>query len=1066
MIQRYLKDQFESKIISRGNSYFREKRCELVSHTKSTAHFLVEGSEIYHCHFYWTDKPVKKNQGLAGDIDMSCECRYFLDRGLCKHLWASIRKGDSQRIWKSFLANRRNLTAGIGAGIQKKKVAHKSWEKKLNSFSKTLNRKTELPELYYMVSALSDDIFVRYYQKIDDILSPITIKSSQISFLKDSMDRELVWMLIPRDNQNDFYYDPNPNYSHGIINPCLESHVLERLCSTGRAFSGYLNKSYNVDEVKYLEFVPDVGKLLAEVSVVNEKIKVGGKISFTNLSIDISELKYFSDHGSVICDTKVGKIDLDYADWINILKSLKGETIQKRDKDLLVQALCSKENIPEITLDPELGWEVTDKILPTPKMIIKDEGQKIRGRSELYGGVHFKYGDAVVFSQSNQKYAVDIENRKLFARNQSSEKELIDEATSLGLSEAPGNLTDIYNFRIRVNGFISTMKSLIDKSWEVEAHGRKVETAKKFDFSVTSGVDWFDLEGGVSFESGQLITLPELMKSIQQGEKLISLGNGKVGMLPEKWLEKYSGLTEIGTETQNGSLRFTRAQGLFLDGWFEGENNFKSDEGFNDFKKRLKRASLVKKAKPLKVFKGELRDYQEEGLSWLQYLSSLGFGGILADDMGLGKTVQVIALMQKQCWKKASDEMTPNLIVVPKSLVFNWIDELQKFAPNLSVLNYTGSNRRENISDIDIKKSNIIVTTYHTLRNDFDRLSATLFSYIILDEAQTIKNPESQVSKACKALAGKQKLALTGTPIENSIMDLFSILDFVNPGLISEKNRQSFFGNNDSNGENLKKLSRAISPLILRRTKGQVLTELPDKVESTIKCELSKPEQRQYDQLKKYYQLKLSNKIKEKGFGRSKIEILEALLRLRQAACHPALLDEKKINSRSTKVDTLFDQLRSLASTGSKCLVFSQFTSFLEVIRPKLEKQNIRYLYLDGKTRKRKELVKEFENDNEIKVFLISLKAGGVGLNLTSANYVFILDPWWNPAAESQAIDRTHRMGQKNNVFAYKLIAKNTVEEKILELQASKKELSDAVINTQSGMLKKLSMNDLNFLLS
>ena len=477
----------------------------------------------------------------------------------------------------------------------------------------------------------------------------------------------------------------------------------------------------------------------------------------------------------------------------------------------------------------------------------------------------------------------------------------------------------------------------------------------------------------------------------------------------------------------------------------------------------IRKTSLKRKIKPAKIFKGKLRDYQEEGLSWLEYLKELNFGGILADDMGLGKTIQIIALLQKKKGYKTSSGK-PHLIVVPKSLVFNWKDEFKRFAPELSILSYVNKERKEFLKNIS--QYDIVITTYQTLRIDFEELRKIEFDYMILDEAQYIKNSKAQASQACKTMSSEHKLALTGTPVENSINDLFSILDFVNPGLISKKLRDTFSSVNDPDSDDLKKLSKALSPMLLRRTKIQVLKDLPDKVESTIKCELSKSEQRHYDGLKNYYQLKLSRKIKESGFNQSKIEILEALLRLRQAACHPGLIDKRRTNDRSSKLDVLFEQIHSLVSSENKCLVFSQFTSFLEVVKPKLEKEKIKYLYLDGKTRKRKELVEKFEKNDDFKVFLISLKAGGVGLNLTSANYVFILDPWWNPAAETQAIDRTHRIGQKNNVFAYKLISKDTVEEKILELQKSKKDLSEAIIGSSSGMLKKMNLNDLNFLLS
>ena len=1118
MLQKDTKSYFASDALSCGDKYFKNNNVHFRFRSEEHATFSVfDSGSSYECELSWKNHVSSKSDFLKS-IKLSCSCPYSDEYHNCKHLWASIRLGDSKGFWNEvyYLLDRPPSLTKTTVELKKHsgEPKKKPWEKKLNdlkyknssssssssaSSSSSYISPQEHSKIYYSLEVDSDgDLSVGFFIKTNrsnraDTLVQKTIRANRL--LKYShADQELIWMLTnaqmddllydynydpDHDYDYDHDYDPDHDYNHnynyafkyGEIGPYNRTLVLKHLCESGRFFKGSKKDVYALDEVVFLEYDDILADLKVKVLLKNKDndISVEGLLETGSTDIPLKALKFIHLDGIYISENKIGRLDGPFLDWIDTLIELEDELIPKADADLLVQALFSYDNTPAIELDPKLGWKIESERKPTPKFIINDENEK-GYQTKLYGKVVFEYDDAEVSSLSSQKYATDSNNKTLFERNRREEFELLKVAEKMGMSTVPQKFVDLYNFRILVEYFVSTIKSFIGEGWIVEAHGNKVHTAHDFDFSVSSGVDWFDLEGGVTFDSGQTITLPELMRTIKSGEKLIPLGNGQCGMLPENWLEKYANLVEIGNENDNGSLRFTRTQGIFLNSWFSGTNDLKNDKGFSNFQKTLKKARLKKKLKPLKAFHGKLRDYQEEGLSWLEYIKDLRFGGILADDMGLGKTVQIIAFLQKNKQKmkmKMKGQQAPNLIVVPRSLVFNWKDEIERFAPNLTALNYIGAERVHTTIE-DIKSADVVITTYHTLRNDFEKLRDILFSYVILDEAQNIKNSKAKISQACKALSSEHKLALTGTPIENSISDLFSILDFVNPGLISEKLKYKF-SNTSEGSEDLTKLSKALGPMILRRTKKQVLTDLPDKVESTIKCELTKSEKKRYDDLKKYYQMTISRKIEEKGFSKSKIEILEALLRLRQAACHPSLIDKENLklkNAKSAKLDILFEQINSLASSGNKCLVFSQFTSFLKIIKPKLEKEKTKYLYLDGQTRNRKELVEKFESSNDTKVFLISLKAGGVGLNLTSANYVFILDPWWNPAVESQAIDRTHRIGQKNNVFAYKLISKDTVEEKILELQKNKKTLSDAVINSQTGMLKKMNMNDLNFLLS
>jgi SNF2 family DNA or RNA helicase len=363
-------------------------------------------------------------------------------------------------------------------------------------------------------------------------------------------------------------------------------------------------------------------------------------------------------------------------------------------------------------------------------------------------------------------------------------------------------------------------------------------------------------------------------------------------------------------------------------------------------------------------------------------------------------------------------------------------------------------------------KADVILTTYGTIRRDILQLKEVKFDYVVLDEAQAIKNPGSQVAKACRLLQGRHRLALSGTPIENRLGDLWSIFEFLNPGMLGRANAFRVQTSEIGDDESRALLSRALKPFILRRTKREVAKELPDKIEQTIVCQLGKEQSQLYSDLRDHYRGTLLGMVKKQGMAKTKIHVLEALLRLRQAACHPGLLDPARKEDSSAKLDALLLHLNELLAEGHKALVFSQFTSMLAIVREHLDRKGIVYEYLDGQTRDRKSRVERFQTDPECGVFLISLKAGGLGLNLTAADYVFLLDPWWNPAVEMQAIDRAHRIGQTRQVFAYRLICHNTVEEKIAELQGRKKELADAILQADNQLIQDLTSEDLELLLS
>jgi SNF2 family DNA or RNA helicase len=404
----------------------------------------------------------------------------------------------------------------------------------------------------------------------------------------------------------------------------------------------------------------------------------------------------------------------------------------------------------------------------------------------------------------------------------------------------------------------------------------------------------------------------------------------------------------------------------------------------------------------------------------------------------------------------------PSLVVVPKSLVFNWIDEARRFAPALRVLNHTGNTR--SIEAGELAEHDIVVTTYGTLRRDVLAQRAMEFDYVVLDEAQSIKNAASQAAKACRLLKARHRLALTGTPVENHIGELWSIFEFLNPGQLGSAGRlRSFLADGRGSAE---VVARAVRPYLLRRTKAQVLSDLPEKTEQTLFVELGSKQRTAYDELREHYRQELAGRIGRLGIGRTRIAVLEALLRLRQTACHPGLVDPQRIDDPSAKVDVLLEQLEEVVAEGHKALVFSQFTSFLAIVRRRLDERGTVYEYLDGRTTDRQARVARFQEDPDCRLFLVSLKAGGQGLNLTAADYIYILDPWWNPAVEAQAVDRAHRIGQTRRVFAYRLIARDTVEEKIVALQDRKRELAESIVRADESVIGSLTAEDVELLFS
>jgi SNF2 family DNA or RNA helicase len=677
----------------------------------------------------------------------------------------------------------------------------------------------------------------------------------------------------------------------------------------------------------------------------------------------------------------------------------------------------------------------------------------------------FAYGESVIGHKSLERGAYDPAGRRFLVRDTDAEKAAAAFLYVQGFREPSYYQRGNCDFELTARQLPRVTRALLEAGWQVEAAGKLYRKSAEIRIEVATDIDWFDLTGQVRFDD-QVAPLPRLLQALKRGDNTVQLDDGTFGVLPDDWLKKYGMLAGLGT-ADGERVRFRRTQAGLLDALLASAPEISCDEAFRQAAHELRTFDGIKAVKPGEEFTGTLREYQCEGLGWLHFLERFSFGGCLADDMGLGKTVQVLALLAgRRTQPKKGQARLPSLVVVPRSLVFNWMQEAARFAPQLRMLDHTGLTRDKTGANFDA--CDLVITTYGTLRRDVLLFKDRAFDYCILDEAQSVKNASTDQAKAVRLLNARHRLALSGTPVENHLGELWSLFEFLNPGMLGHASVFKLAGGAARNPdpETRAVLAKGLRPFILRRTKQQVAKDLPEKTEQTLYCELEADQRRLYDELRDHYRQALLKTIEQVGMNRAKIQVLEALLRLRQAACHPGLIDKARCAAPSAKLDMLLPQLQEAVEEGQKTLVFSQFTSFLAIVRAQLDGAGVKYEYLDGKTRNRAEKVARFQTDPDCKLFLISLKAGGLGLNLTAAEYVFLLDPWWNPAVEAQAIDRTHRIGQTKPVFAFRLIARDTVEEKVLELQKTKRDLADAIVNADNSLIAGLKREDLEMLLS
>jgi superfamily II DNA or RNA helicase len=1070
---------------TKGYSYHVTGTVKILDATGETISAEVRGTDTYAVDI------VREAEGFVS----RCECPFFLDRhDVCKHIWAVVLTADAQGLlppdgpdsWLDVMSDHesRELESWHQPA---RSHSFDAWERFLDGvLQQTAAADAAQPVSRYVTGELlyviDRDLTLQGHGVAVTVLwrqrkkngewgkpQPAGLTAPEIAQLPDAADREILAALI---GASDPYAGNIPtNYARAsfrLVGP-ITDRALWLLASSHRLYLRDVNR--DIDELRPVA-ADDGEPWLFSLELVegnDGRRHLSGSIVRGEERMDVREPQLVLASGYLIARGSLARLEHGGAfPWLAELRRLQQPPAFPPEAAARLVDTLARSRVDPSVLPQDLRYEVVQPPMRPRVSVSRSRVARYAGEHELSARVDFDYEGTVV-PNDGRSHDYDPERRRMVRRNTVAERNALQRLQQLGFRRGYTPSGGPADFTVAVSQFGRAVRTLVAEDWHVEAEGSAFRTAKGIRMQVKSGIDWFELHGDLDFGEGRTVSLTQLLAALKRGEGTVLLDDGTRGMVPEDWLRRYVRVAGFG-EVEGDHVRYRPSQTALLDALLETQPDVDFDEAFARARTAMASFGGVRRVEPAASFHGNLREYQVEALGWFEFLRTFGFGGCLADDMGLGKTVMVLALLDARRAthgpheEGGSEERRPSVAVVPRSLVFNWIAEAKRFAPDLRVLDYTGPDRADKVlSDFDL-----VLTTYGTLRRDAVLLAEQEFDYVILDEAQAIKNAQTASAKAVRLLKARHRLALSGTPVENHIGELWSLFEFLNPGLLGSSNafrRASVMQKRDG-GEDLALVARALKPLILRRTKEQVAPELPNRTEQTIYCELEEDQRRLYDDLRTHYRVSLRKRVEEQGLAKSKMHVLEALLRLRQAASHIGLIDRQKADAPSAKFDVLIPRLMEVIDEGHKALVFSQFTQLLGLLRTRLDHARVTYEYLDGKTHDRAARVERFSADPDCRVFLISLKAGGLGLNLTAAEYVFLLDPWWNPAAEAQAIDRAHRIGQTRHVFAYRLIAKDTVEEKVTELQASKRQLADAILSADPALIRNLRVEDLELLLS
>lgn len=1060
MIPNQIRRRFPAEVLARGAQYWAAGRVTLEALGEGAAEARVRGSSTY---AVWVTVIGKDA------LDYECTCPYFPDHGYCKHIWATLLALDaSQAAVVPPSASTRDRGARR-PGPPPRPV----WSRVLESVRFQMadapspepatwpaNRRINyILDLTRSVGhgGLVVELATQKLGRQGAWEPPKRFAYSRARWLTvpDPLDGEIARRLIGARNES--YQAPGGQPGSFMIDPAAFDPLLRMMCDTGRC---RLRREYGREDPGTLAWDPGEPWDLY-LRLVEDGAFVAPAVVLRRDGHDDSAMggALLLECGLVIRDGRIAPVR--HAGAFPLVAALGDGSLRVPRSDVpdLLGALYALPRLPPVEVPAALGvQEVHSEARPSAAIRLLPAtpwGGIPRAPAELsfdYGGVSLPY-------LPDGPPHFDPSTMRLMHRDPAAERRALDQLEAAGFRWQHDYQTRRRVPSVAVSRLDTAIESLAQAGWLVSLEGRPVRRAVAFELGVSSGIDWFDLTADLDF-GGLHVSLPELLQGLHGGAGGLTLPDGSLGLLPAEWRDRCAALAELA-EATNGQLRFTQTQVALLDALVAALPQVRVDQVFQRARDQLRRFEGVHAAEAPPGFTGELRPYQCQGLGWLHFLRDFGFGGCLADDMGLGKTVQVLALLETRRAAGAG----PSLVVVPRSLITNWTREAARFTPSLRVADRSGAQRRREV--LAPSSCDLMLTTYGVLRREAAVLRGIEFDYIILDEAQAIKNPQTASAKAARLLHGRHRLALTGTPIENRLSDLWSLFEFLNPGMLGSRLLRTLTGPGDAAADRSRDLlARAVRPFLLRRTKAQVAPELPERLEQTLYVDLEPPQRKLYDELREHYRASLLGRIDRVGLGRSRIQILEALLRLRQAACHPGLLDRKRVAEGGGKLEVLLARLAEAAEEGHKALVFSQFTSLLAIVRARLDAAGVNYEYLDGRTRDRQARVDRFQTDPACTAFLISLKAGGLGLNLTAAEYVFLLDPWWNPAAEAQAIDRAHRIGQTRRVFATRLIARDTVEEKVLALQGAKRKLAEAIISEDNSVIARIDRKDLELLLS
>jgi superfamily II DNA or RNA helicase len=1093
-----LQTSFRADIRFRGDAYLKADRVAITRVTSDELFGVVRDGVEY-------QTTLTRNDG---ELKMYCNCEQMQKTGVCKHLWATILAVDEEGCLSAttrpghvppfttepssfplvFDDDEEGFEAETGlphsSGTLNRAEAPtrtlRPWEVSLTDVRADMAgldaKKASVGrdrEVFYEIDANASReagrLIVQTSQRQRRAngqwgkLKPLKLRHGEYDELEHADDRAiLAYMFGGAPERSNWYAQQAETqtlvYRYRVAYELCEL-ILPMMCRTGRVrFQGDHEKKPK--PLEWDDGAPWELSLCIEQNKQTSEWVPFGRLRRDGETLPIQAAELLLPGGLVVTGGRIGRLqDFGAFEWVKLLSRKEPLAIPDGEQNDFVDHLLDMPVLPRLELPEELRLE---EVVGKPEFHLTLRSPR-SGRwhlERLTGQVQFEYLGTRLSGSSAQWAIVQREEGRCILRDREAETQAWGTLQECGFRRLIDRRRDGQDVEVAARELGPAVRRLIDLGWQVHADGQRVRQPQELKFQLKSGIDWFELHANVQFEHSQ-VSFPELLSALARGDTTVRLDDGSLGILPEEWARKVGLLGGLGVVGED-HVRFEHNQVAMLDALLSAQESVDFDDQFIEMRDKFRAFSGVVSVTEPEGFKGELREYQRTGLGWLDFLQQFGFGGCLADDMGLGKTVQLIALLLERC--KTRKKPMPSLIVVPKSLMFNWHQECERFAPQLKVMEYTGLDRAKLLDDFP--NQDIVLATYGTVRRDILQLQEIEFDYIVLDEAQMVKNSGSQVAKASRLLKAKHRVALSGTPIENHLGDLWSIFEFLNPGMLGRSSVFKTYAADIEDKESRKLLSTALQPFILRRTKAQVASELPEKIEQTIYCDMSDDQRKMYDELREHYRNSLLGMVHDQGLGKSKMHVLEALLRLRQAACHPGLLNKSKQDDPSAKLDVLIPHIEELIAEGHKALVFSQFTSMLSIVRRHLDRRNIVYEYLDGQTRNRKDHIERFQDDPDCPVFLISLKAGGLGLNLTAADYVFLLDPWWNPAVEAQAIDRAHRVGQTRQVMAYRLICRDTVEEKIAKLQSKKRSLVDAILTVDKNLLRELSTEDLEMLLS